>query len=288
MSFDELIGHLYRALFARHPSPRSLFPTSMEFQRAPLARALWYLIEHLDRPDAIVETFTQLGRDHRGLGLLPAQYAAFETALGEALRAQAGPRWTPELGQAWLRMLRFGVTALVRGAEAALREPPFWRATVTSRRLLAPDLALLRLRPHETFRHRAGQYVALESPRLPRTWRPYCPAGAPGAREDIEFHVRRTGPGGVSDALVGGTAAGDEVRVGPPRGNLTLDDAADGELRLVARDTGWAAMKALLQELDRRHPWLTVVPVVDTSPERARDRMAAALTRGPAPAAGRP
>ncbi|MGF1240349.1 globin domain-containing protein [Streptomyces sp. 2-6] len=315
--FDELITHLYRALFARHPSLRSLFPASMEFQQAHLARALWYLIEHLHRPDDVARTFMRLGRDHRKLGLLPAQYTAFETALREALRVRAGAGWTVELEQAWLRMLRFGVTAMVRGAEAALREPPFWRATVTDHQLLAPDLALLRLRPHEAFPHRAGQYVTLEVPRLPHTWRPFYPAGAYGTEGDLELHVRRTGVGGVSDALVNGTAVGDEIRIGPPRGDLTLHDGPQDRLHLVAWDTGWSAMKALIQELDRRtraapahrvgavrlhigaetlaglydtdcltelerrHPWLTVVPVIDTSQARACDRLVHELTRHP-------
>ncbi|MGW1108467.1 globin domain-containing protein [Streptomyces sp. NPDC002540] len=104
--FEELITHLHQALFTRHPSLRSLFPASMEFQQAHLARALSYMIDHLYRPDEITRTFTQLGRDHRKLGLLPAQYAAFEAALCAALRIQAGEHWHVELEQAWVRMLR--------------------------------------------------------------------------------------------------------------------------------------------------------------------------------------
>ncbi|GAB1325770.1 globin domain-containing protein [Streptomyces sennicomposti] len=315
--FEELITHLCQALFARRPSLRSLFPASMEFQQAHLARALWYLIEHLHRPDDLARTFMRLGRDHRKLGLRPAQYTAFEAALREALRVQAAAGWTVELEQAWLRMLRFGITAMERGAEAALRAPPCWRATVTRHQLRAPDLALLRLRPHEAFPHRPGQYVTLEAPRLPHTWRPFYPAGAYGTEGDLELHVRRTGPGGVSDALVNGTAVGDEIRIGPPRGDLTLHDGPEDRLHLVAWDTGWSAMKALIQELDRRtrpgpahrvptvrlhigaetpaglydtdclsglerrHTWLTVVPVIDTSRARACDRLVQELTRHP-------
>ncbi|WP_073952636.1 globin domain-containing protein [Streptomyces kebangsaanensis] len=320
--FDELIAHLYQALFARHPSLRSLFPADMEFQQAHLARAFWYLIEHLDRPEQITATFTQLGRDHRKLGVLPAQYAAFETALCEALRVRAGEYWTGELEQAWVRMLRLGVTAMVRGADAALHEPPCWQATVTGHQLRGPDLAVLRVRPHEPFRYRAGQYTALESARLPHTWRPYYLAGDPGRDGELELHVRCTGPGGVSEALVHRTTAGDQVRLGPPKGNLALgEDAAAGELRLVAWDAGWAAMKALLRELDgrarsasvpgvrlflgadalsdlydteyltgleRSRPWLTVVPVTGGAPgEDVYDRLARAVTRGGPPAAGR-
>ncbi|MFF4793464.1 FAD-binding oxidoreductase [Streptomyces sp. NPDC001276] len=88
---------------------------------------------------------------------------------------------------------------------------------MTAHRLCGPDLAGLRVRPHETFRYRAGQYTALESARLPHTWRPYYLAGWPGRDGELEFHVRCTGPGGVSEALVRHTAVGDRIRLGPPR-----------------------------------------------------------------------
>ncbi|MGW5126537.1 globin domain-containing protein [Streptomyces sp. NPDC004069] len=322
--FEELIAHLYDALFTRHPSLRSLFPAEMAFQQVHLARAFWYLLEHLDRPEQITATFTQLGRDHRKLGVRPAQYAAFETALCEALRIRAGEHWSAELEQAWVRMVRFGITAMVRGADAALHEPPCWEATVTAHRLCGPDLAVLRVRPHETFRYRAGQYTALESARLPHTWRSYYLAGDPGRDGELEFHVRCNGTGGVSEALVCHTAVGDRVRLGPPKGNLGLGEEPTGELRLVAWDTGWAAMKALLEELEgrlrpasehrtgrvrlflgadalsdlydteyltgfeRRRPWLTVVPVTGGVPgEGAYDRLARAVTRSRPSPAGR-
>ncbi|WP_436735667.1 globin domain-containing protein [Streptomyces sp. BBFR102] len=321
--FEELITHLYEVLFTRHPALRRLFPGEMAFQEAHLARAFWYLLEHLDRPEEITRTFTRLGRDHRKLGVRPAQYAAFEDALRAALRARAGERGGAHLEEAWLRMVRFGVTAMVQGADAALHEPPFWRATVTAHQLAGPDLAVLRVLPHETFPYEAGQYTDLESPLLPHTWRPYYLAGEPGAGGEVELHVRCTGPGGVSEALVHRTVVGDEVRLGPPKGNLTLGDGPAGDLRLVAWDTGWATMKALLQELDRRvrtspghgvrqvrlflgtgnvsdlydteyltglerrRPWLSVVPVTGAPDGDVYGRLASAVTRSAAPSAGR-
>ncbi|MFF9543523.1 FAD-binding oxidoreductase [Streptomyces albidoflavus] len=322
--FEELITQLYEVLFTRHPALRGLFPGEMAFQEAHLAQAFRYLLDRLDRPEEIAETFTRLGRDHRKLGVRPAQYAAFEEALRAALRVRAGGRGEAGLEEAWVRMVRFGVTAMVRGAEAALHEPPFWRATVTEHQLVGDDLAVLRVVPHETFRYEAGQYTDLESSSLPHTWRPYYLAGEPDAAGAVELHVRCTGPGGVSEALVHRTAVGDEVRLGPPKGNLTLGEEPAGDLRLVAWDTGWAAMKALLQEVDRRmrtspghgvrrvrlflgapdvaglydteylaglerrRPWLSVVPVTGAAPGgEGYGRLAAAVTRAAAPPGGR-
>lgn len=297
--FEELIDHLYQAMFARHPSLRDLFPASMEYQRTHLARAFRYLVENLDRPEEIRETFARLGRDHRKLGLLPGQYTAFETALREALRVRTGARWSDELEQAWVRMLRFAIDAMVRGADEALHEPPCWNVEVTDHQLRSPDLAVIRVRPHEEFPHRAGRHVALESPLLPNTWRRYYPVRVPGRDGELEFHVRRVAPGGVSDALVRGTAPGDTLRMGPSKGNLTPGEDTGGSLVLVAWDTGWAAMKALLLDveagrarlsgrrvrlfvgsdafagfydaehlsaLERHRSWLSVVPVTGSRP----------------------
>ncbi|MFI0261811.1 globin domain-containing protein [Streptomyces sp. NPDC017056] len=290
--FGELITHLYEAMFRRWPYLRSLFPESMEFQRAHLARAFWYLIENLHRPDDIAEVFGRLGRDHRKLGVRPVHFEAFELALCEALRRTAGPRWAESVEQAWVRMLRFAVAAMVSGAEAALAEPPYWQATVTAHEVRRPGLAVLRVRAHEPYPYRAGQFAAVESPLLPQAWRQYSIACAPRTDGELEFHVRQTCTGGVSEALVAHTRVGDTLRVGPARGSMTLDDELASDLVLVAADTGWAPIKALLEELsarrghrnvrlflgahsfadlydagtpselERRRPWLRVLPVI--------------------------
>ncbi|WP_051804627.1 globin domain-containing protein [Streptomyces griseus] len=299
--FDALIAHLYQAMFEQHPYLRGLFPDSMDFQRAHLERAFWYLVENLDRPDEVAAFCARLGRDHRKLGVRPVHFEVFEAALAEALRRRAGAAWVPELETAWLRMVGFAVAAMVGGAEEAVGEPVSWQGTVTGHQLRRPDLAVLRVRTAEPFPYRAGQYTSIESPRLPHAWRPYSIACAPRADGELEFHVRRTGSGGLGDVLVTRTGVGDALRLGPARGTTTLDDGpapegtGDGvrDVLLVAGDTGWATAKALLEEqalrrppgrtvhlflaartlddlydtaavaeLERRLSWLRVVPVV--------------------------
>ncbi|WP_424888228.1 globin domain-containing protein [Streptomyces sp. XH2] len=296
--FEDLISHLYESMFANWPFLRRLFPDSMEFQRKHLEAAFWYLIENLHDPDAVSATFTRLGRDHRKLGVRPAHYRAFEASLCEALRRTAGPRWSEDVERAWVRMLRFAVAAMVEGAEAALGEPAAWQATVTDHDLRRADLAVLRVRPHEPYPYRAGQYASVASPLLPQAWRQYSIACAPRPDGELEFHVKLTGRGGVSEALVARTRVGDVLRIGPPSGTMTLDeDDPAHDLLLVAGDTGWAAVKALLQELAahrvarrevhlvlgvrhpsalydaesqadlrRRHPWLKVTQVLGEGP----------------------
>ncbi|GAA3506993.1 globin domain-containing protein [Streptomyces showdoensis] len=310
--FSELIDHLYRAMFAEHPYLRRLFPGSMDFQRAHLEQALRYLIEHLDRPEEVTAFCTRLGRDHRKLGVRPVHFEVFEAALAEALRRSAGERWHRELERAWLRMVRFAVTAMVEGANRSLTEPASWNATVTEHRLAAPGLAVLRVRTAEPYPYRAGQFATIESPLLPHAWRPYSVARAPRPDGELEFHVRRTGPGGVSDALVTRTRVGDVLRLGPAQGAMTLDDGpAARDVLIVAGGTGWATAKALLDELalrrtpyraarlflgartpadlydtaaltelERRHAWLRVVPVIGAGHGApGEDSLADAVTR---------
>ncbi|MQY16158.1 Flavohemoprotein [Streptomyces sp. RB5] len=252
LPFDQLILDLYAAMFERRPYLRSLFPESMEFQREHLARIFQYLIDNLHRPDAMAATLRQLGSDHRKLGVREAHYEAFEEALCEALYRGAGPRWTRELEGAWTRMLRFAVAAMVDGAEAAMGEPLYFTAEVSAHELRGDDLAVLRVRTAEPYPYRAGQYAAVESMLLPQAWRHYSLARAPRPDGELEFHVRRTARGGVSEALVDRTRAGDTLRLGPARGTLTADGEPARDLLLVAGGTGWAPLRALLEDLARR------------------------------------
>ncbi|MEV6330651.1 globin domain-containing protein [Streptomyces sp. NPDC051909] len=250
--FGELIDRLYESMFGRHPYLRRLFPDSMEFQRSHLERAFWHMIDHLDRPAELAADFARLGREHRRLGVLPVHYEVFEASLVEALRWSAGNAWSTEAEAAWVRMLRHVSGAMVAGANDALGEPVAWNATVTGHDRIGPDLALLRIRPAEPYPYRAGQHARVETPLLPHTWRPYTPACVPG--DELEFHVRRTAPGGVSDALVAHTGVGDVLRLGPPQGTATLDEELTDDIVIVAGGTGWAHAKALLDELSRRRP----------------------------------
>ncbi|MEU3985074.1 globin domain-containing protein [Streptomyces sp. NPDC026672] len=312
--FDALIGRLYDVLFQRHPYLRQLFPASMDFQRSRLERAFWFLIEHLDHPDELTAFCARLGRDHRKLGVLPVHYELFADALTEALRRSAAGPLDQEAEQAWLRMIRLAADTMAEGAREALAEPAYWSGTVTDHQRRRQDLAVLRVRPSEPYPYRPGQYATLQTPLLPHTWRPYTVVAPPGRDGELEFHVRRTGPDGVSDALVTRTGVGDTLRLGPAQGAMTLDDPLTRDVLIVAAGTGWATARALVEDLaarrapgcsvhlylgarsaddvydapaltrlENRHPWLRAVTVVDDGPPVAGpSALVEAMTRAAA------
>lgn len=246
------LAHLYAALFRDRAHLRSLFPDSLAAQRDRLAWSVTQLVDGLDKPDVIVPIFEELGRAHRKLGVRSTHYQPFGAAFIEALRARAGSVWRPEYDDAWLRAYRFLADVMSNAAQRALSAPPYIKGTVVHHELRGPDLAVLRVRTAEPYNYLAGQYATVESSHLPHTWRCYSMANPPDADGLLEFHVRSTGTGHLSDVLVDKTAVGDVLRLGPARGTMTLAPASGRGVLLVAGGTGLAPIRALLGEVARQ------------------------------------
>jgi len=288
----DTLTHLYTSLFATGPHLRALFPGSLAAQRERLAWSLTQLMEHLDSPERLLTMFAEYGRAHRKLGVRAVHYGPFGDAFIAALRRHAGPAWSAPYDAAWLRAYGFLADVMSHSADAALSTPPYVHATVTAHERRGPDLAVLRVAPAGPYDYHAGQYATLASARLPHTWRSYSMAGPPAADGVLEFHVRATGAGQLSDVLVHRTAVGDRLLVGPARGTMTLAAQTDAPVLLIAGGTGLAPLRALLGELAARsappptwlfvggrtlddlydlptltrygqeYPWLRVVPAV--------------------------
>jgi len=303
-----LISRFYERLFSGRPFLRKLFPMdedAMAAQHDKLLKALLALVDQYARPDQLAPLLRQLGRDHRKFGVRPVHYHAVGEALVAALRDIAGAAWKVEYEQAWTRAYTLAADIMVTAARAAESDPPFWYATVVGHELRRPDIAVLRVRPTQPYSYLPGQFTTVESPHLPRLWRPYSMATAPRLDYQLELHVRAVTDGVVSSALVDKTAVGDTLRLGPPVGTSVLDPDSRRPLLLLAGGTGLAPLKALIDELvqraDRPHhrrvwlfvgarrqselydladlsrldawyPWLSVVPVVSDEPEFPGER----------------
>ena len=248
----DALTHLYASLFATAPHLRALFPGSLDAQRERLAWSLTQLMDQLDSPGRLLAMFAEHGRAHRKLGVRAAHYGPFGDAFISSLRRYAGPAWSAGYDAAWLRAYGFLADVMSHSAEAALSTPPYVHATVTGHVRRGPDLAVLRVATAGPYDHRAGQYATLASPQLPHTWRCYSMAGPPTADGVLEFHVRATGAGQLSDVLVHRTAVGDPLLVGAARGTMTLPARTDAPVLMIAGGTGLAPLRALLGELAAR------------------------------------
>jgi NAD(P)H-flavin reductase/hemoglobin-like flavoprotein len=249
---DETLGHLYTALFRDRPFLRPMFPQSLLTQRERLRWSLLQLIESLDRPELVVEVFEWHGREHRKLGVRPAHYTAFADALLESLRVRAGASWHQKFEDAWTRVYWFIARLMIESAEASMSEPPYVEASVVYHERRRPDLAVIRVQTAQPYAYLPGQHATVESPRLPRTWRCYSMADLPNGDGILEFHVRATGSGRLSDVLVHQTAIGDVLRLGPARGGLILAPGPGRDVLLAAGGTGLAPIRALLADQARR------------------------------------
>ena len=206
----DTLTHLYTALFRDGAHLRSLFPDSLATQRDRFAWSMRQLIDGLDQPETIVPIFEELGRAHRTLGVRASHDQPFGTALMEALRIRAGAGWRPEYDGAWSRAYHFLAAVMSNAADRELfSRPPIRQGTVISPRAARSRPGGAWVRTAEPYAYRAGQHATVESARLPHTWRSDSMAEPARRQRVLEFHVRATGAGRLSDVLVHQTVVGD-------------------------------------------------------------------------------
>ena len=296
---DQLTSYFYALLFLHNPQLRDMFPAAMDAQRDRLFAALLTTAEHIDDAEALEEYLTHLGRGHRKYGTRPEHYPLLGECLMLALERFARRTWSPEAEAAWARAYTvMSQTMIDAAAEDELRAPAWWNAEIVSHERRTRDVAVLTVRPDQPYPYRAGQYAALETPWWPRVWRNYSFASSPRPDGLLSFHVKAVPAGEVSNALVHRARPGDVLRLGPPSGSMTIDHSSGTGLLLVGGSTGIAPIKALVEDvaehgsrrrvevffganrdadlydlesftaLQRRHPWLTVRPVVASPAHR--------------------
>ncbi len=116
----------------------------------------------------------------------------------------------------------------------------------------APDVAIVKLQlpASEALRYHAGQYIDVILRDGVR--RSYSMANAPHTQGDkpwIELHIRHL-PGGVfSDQVFGTLKAKDILRIEGPFGSFFLREESPKPIVLLASGTGFAPIKALIEQL---------------------------------------
>ena len=116
----------------------------------------------------------------------------------------------------------------------------------------APDVAILKLQlpANDPLQYRAGQYVEFILRDGAR--RSYSMAGAPhlqGDKPAIELHLRHLPGGKFTDHVFGAMKEKDILRVEGPFGTFFLRDDSAKPMVLLASGTGFAPIKAIIEEL---------------------------------------
>jgi NAD(P)H-flavin reductase len=268
-----LVVELARSPEARSATPalsadlRALLPAGPTAQREALARAVGWLVDNLNRPQAVTAGLAQLGPAAAALGVPPERMEALAVLLADALRASG---WLPEQQAAWQMVARLAGRWAAQGAAAGAYEPPTWIGTVVEHDLRRQDLAVLLVRTYLPYPYLPGQHAVVESAHHRADWRACWLATPPATDNLVELHVRAGPADPVGTALVGRVRPGDHVRLRPAEGPLVLDAESDAGLLLIADDTGVAPMRALLGELsmrgDRRAARLLWLAALDEEP----------------------
>ena len=166
--------------------------------------------------------------------------SAEEEAAGLVLTCQAAPqtdvvleaRTVPGAGEFPVRKMPSRVMAMSRAA---------------------PDVMVLtmQLPANDTLRYHAGQYV--EFILRDNARRSYSMANAPHTQGDkpaIELHIRHMPGGKFTDHVFGAMKDKDILRLEGPFGSFFLREDSDKPIVLLASGTGFAPIKAIIEQLE--------------------------------------
>ncbi|MDH5221215.1 MAG: 2Fe-2S iron-sulfur cluster-binding protein [Betaproteobacteria bacterium] len=109
------------------------------------------------------------------------------------------------------------------------------------------DMQLLHLQTPRTNRLRflAGQWVTLSL--ADGASAAHAVASCPCDERNLHFHIPRRAGDAFAGRVFAGLQAADTVRIDGPRGEFVLDEASPRPLVFIARDTGFAPVKSILE-----------------------------------------
>ncbi len=121
---------------------------------------------------------------------------------------------------------------------------------------ISEDLAIITMQVPRSLRLRfiAGQYVRVFDDE--KRSHEYAIASCPCDEKRIEFHVRKLEDDSFSNMVFKQLNVGDWLNIQGPYGNFVIDDTKDTPIVMIAFDTGFAAIKSLLEHVtaqDKEH-----------------------------------
>lgn len=114
---------------------------------------------------------------------------------------------------------------------------------------VSDDLAIITMQVPRTVRLRfiAGQYVRVYDDQ--QRSHEYAIASCPCDEKRIEFHVRKLEDDAFSNMVFNQLSVGDWLNIQGPYGNFVIDDTKNTPIVMIAFDTGFAAIKSLLEHI---------------------------------------
>ena len=120
---------------------------------------------------------------------------------------------------------------------------------VTSLQKVSADVMLIQLQlpANDSFQYKAGQYIEFLLRDGAR--RSYSMANAPQGNS-VELHIRHMPGGKFTDHVFGSLKEKEILRVEGPHGSFYLREESDKAIVMVASGTGFAPIKALLEQME--------------------------------------
>lgn len=245
----------YSTLFALDFSTRDLFPPAMGRQNGRFLGGLIYILESIDEAatspeklEKLSHFLSELGRDHRKYGVTAEHYRTMTTALQQTLAHVLKEEWTPELADAVTAAFSTASRVMVTAADTD-DQPARITGTVLETLRIGRNVIIVRLQLDEPMQYLPGQYMSVQVPQCPNTWR-YLSAAIPANDSGlIEFHIRAVPNGYFSRQVVTSTRTGDRWIFGRPRGQLGAAVEGDGPVCMIARNVALSAMRCVLLDM---------------------------------------
>lgn len=106
----------YEQLFRLNPDSRRLFAVEIADQADKLMAMIGAIVEGLDEPDRLRETFRVMGERHAAYGVDEDHYDDVGAALLIALREALGAEFGPEVEEAWACVYADIAESMIAGA----------------------------------------------------------------------------------------------------------------------------------------------------------------------------
>lgn len=250
---ESFMRDFYATVFAHDFQLRKRFPTFTDRRTVRYARGLIYFLETIDQAtphpeqlDGVMEFLSQLGRDQRKHQFTDADYHIMAIALRDTFARLMPFQWSADLDAALLSSFEHAIDVMQTAASAETT-PPVYLGNVMEVQRLTRDIAVIRLQTDPPIDYLPGQYMSVQIPQCPGTWR-YLSATIPANPDGyLEFHVRALEHGYFSTQVVQTSRPGDQWILSNPHGNLQV--SGERPVCMIARNVALAPMRCILLDL---------------------------------------